>query len=302
MELRHLRYFVAIAEERNFTRAAERLWVSQPGLSSQIRRLEAELGVRLFERHTRGVELTAAGKLFLERARAALAAAEIASAVGHDLGGGFLGAVRVGVTTGLRPPRMSATLYRFFQLRPGVELTMIEGRSGTLLRGLEDGRLDVVIAPSLCASPGLSHTSLGSEPWVMLAGEGHPLAESGPLRAGALAGATILVPAPRDDPGHERAVHDLLREIGITASFARSAPGSAVYEQLASGDGVVLSTSPEWLPPGVCARRLEPRRTLPFSLLWRDETSAPALTEFVRIARTTSLTPLGRLRRLTAVA
>ena len=71
MELRHLRYFVAIAEEGSFTRAAERLWVAQPGLSTQIRRLESELGVQLFERHTRGVDLTDAGALFLERARTA---------------------------------------------------------------------------------------------------------------------------------------------------------------------------------------------------------------------------------------
>ena len=84
MELRHLHYFVAIAEERSFTRAAERLWTAQPGLSTQIRRLEAELGVRLFDRHTRGVDLTDAGELFLERARATLAAAEEALSTGRD--------------------------------------------------------------------------------------------------------------------------------------------------------------------------------------------------------------------------
>src|SRR5205814_559626 len=82
-----LRYFVAIAEERSFTRAAERLWVAQPGLSTQIRRLESELGIQLFERHTRGVDLTDAGELFLERARTALAAADAARATGHDLEG-----------------------------------------------------------------------------------------------------------------------------------------------------------------------------------------------------------------------
>jgi DNA-binding transcriptional LysR family regulator len=302
MDLRHLRYFVAIAEERSFTRAAERLWVSQPGLSTQIRRLEAELGVRLFERHTRGVELTSAGTLFAERARAALAAADLASAVGHELGEGRLGAVRVGVSTGLRPPRTPAIFYRFFRLRPGVELTVIEGRNPTLLGALEDGRLDVVMAPSLCASPGLRQACLGAEAWVVLAGAVHPLAGSGPLQASALAGSTILLPTGRDDPAHERAVTDLVRNLDITASFARSAPGPAICEQLACGEGVMLSTSPEPPPLGVCAQRLEPRRTLPFSLLWRDETPAPALTEFVRIAQTTAAAPGVHPRRLTAVA
>jgi len=76
MEIRELRYFVAIAEERSFTRAAERLWIAQPGLSQQMRALERELGVKLLERHPRGVTLTAAGELFLERARVALAATD----------------------------------------------------------------------------------------------------------------------------------------------------------------------------------------------------------------------------------
>src|SRR5437870_8016590 len=97
MELRHLRYFVAIAEERSFTRAAECLWVAQPGLSTQIRRLEAELGVQLFERHTRGVDLTPAGELFLERARVTLAAAETAAATACDIEAGVIGSLRLGL-------------------------------------------------------------------------------------------------------------------------------------------------------------------------------------------------------------
>src|SRR5678815_2246399 len=97
MELRHLQYFVTIAEERSFTRASERLWVAQPGLSTQIRRLESELGTKLFIRHTRGVDLTAAGELFLERARTALAAAEAALSTGHDLEAGLAGTIRLGL-------------------------------------------------------------------------------------------------------------------------------------------------------------------------------------------------------------
>ena len=111
MELRHLRYFVAIAEERSFTRAAERLWVAQPSLSTQVRRLEAELGVKLLERHPRGVEPTPAGELFLARARVALAAADAAQATGRDFAAGVNGSVRLGIAT-CAASRDVATLLR----------------------------------------------------------------------------------------------------------------------------------------------------------------------------------------------
>src|SRR3954453_17123793 len=148
MELRHLRYFVAIAEERSFTRAAERLWIAQPGLSTQIRRLESELGVQLFQRHTRGVALTAWGELFLERARTALAAADAARATAHDLEQGLVGSVRLGIVTGAGWFGTSALLGQFGRERPAVELTVVESFAGTLLRDLRDGRLDAIIAPS----------------------------------------------------------------------------------------------------------------------------------------------------------
>src|ERR1700710_629531 len=99
MELRHLRYFVTIAEERSITRAAERLWIAQPGLSTQVRQLEVELEIQLFRRHPRGVELTLAGEVFLERARAPLAAADAARSTGSDLEAGLVGTVRLGIAT-----------------------------------------------------------------------------------------------------------------------------------------------------------------------------------------------------------
>ena len=113
MELRHLRYFIAIAEERSFTGAAERLWVAQPGLSTQMRRLEAELGVQLFKRHPRGIDLTQAGELFLERARAAASAADLARATGRDLEAGVIGSLRLGLTAGARWHLASELLLQF---------------------------------------------------------------------------------------------------------------------------------------------------------------------------------------------
>src|ERR1700761_9603684 len=153
MELRHLRYFVAIAEERSFTRAAERLWVAQPGLSTQMRRLEAELGVKLFERHTRGADLTGAGELFLERARAALAAADVAGATGRDLEAGLIGSLRLGIASEARWGPVADVLQQFSNDRPSVELTVVEAYGGTLWRDLRDGRLEALIAPTGHASP-----------------------------------------------------------------------------------------------------------------------------------------------------
>jgi DNA-binding transcriptional LysR family regulator len=282
MELRHLRYFVAIAEERSFTAAAERLWVAQPGLSTQIRRLETELGVRLFERHPRGVDLTEAGELFLERARATLAAADAASSVGSDVKGGLAGTLRVGLATPTRWKATAALLERFAGEHDGVELTVLEGDGGTLWRDLREGRLDAVIAPSSFASPDLRTLKLGTEPWAVLVAEGHRLAGTGPIDSQQLQGEQIAVTAHRDSGGHDRMVADLLGELGVTAAMTRSAPGPALYRGVASGEAITLTTAPAALPPGVLARPLNPSRPVDFALLWRNETPPPPLAEFVR--------------------
>jgi DNA-binding transcriptional LysR family regulator len=283
MELRHLRYFVAIAEERSFTRAADRLWVAQPGLSTQIRRLEAELGVQLFERHTRGVDLTAAGELFLERARTAIAAADAASATGRDIENGLVGAVRLGLTTPRRWHRTSMVLERFTAERRGVELTVLEGYGGTLWRDLRDGRLDAVIAPSDLASPDLRRIEVGRERWAVLIGRDHPLSGIGPVTAGDLKGEQIVVTGHRDGAGYDRAVREMLGELAVPVSFVAVGPEHAMQRAVAQGRAVSLTTAPEALPPGVIARPLQPERAMTFAVLWRGETPSPALREFIRI-------------------
>ena len=302
MELRHLRYFVAIAEERSFTRAAERLWVAQPGLSTQIRRLEGELGVQLFDRHTRGVDLTDAGELFLERARVALSAAEAAVATGRDLQAGVVGSVRLGLATGARWHRTSAVLEQFTRERAGVELTVLESYGGTLWRDLRDGRLDAVVGPAGFASPDVRNLVLGAERWMVLVGTGHRLAGLGPLAATELHGERIAVTDHRDGAGYDRAVADLLAELGVPAALVRGAPGPALHASIADGSAVALTTAPEALHADVIARPLDPRRKLSFELLWRDETPSPALSEFIRVTvETVAQAPITR-RALAAVA
>jgi DNA-binding transcriptional LysR family regulator len=284
MELRHLRYFIAIAEERSFTGAAERLWIAQPGLSTQMRRLEAELGVQLFERHPRGIELTQAGELFLERARLAVSAADVALATGRDLETGVVGSLRLGLAAEVRWPLASELLLRFGRERPGVELSVVEAYGGTLWRDLRAGRLDALIAPTGHGSADLGTLQLGYVDWVVLIGTGHPLAGIGSVDAGDLQGERIAVTGHRDGAVLDRTVSDVLAELGVAAELVPGAQGPARHAAVAANDAVVLTAAPDVVPSGVIVRRLEPRRTLGFELLWRDEVTSPALSALISLA------------------
>jgi DNA-binding transcriptional LysR family regulator len=283
MELRHLRYFVAIAEEGSFTRAAERLWIAQPGLSTQIRRLEGELGIQLFHRHTRGVDLTAAGELFLERARTALAAAEDARSTGQDLGAGLVGSVRLGIATEAPWCLVPRLLDAFARDRPDVEVTVFESYGGTLVRDLRDGRLDAVLAPSVFGSAELRSLRLGREPWAVLVGSAHRLASPGPVDAPELHGESIVVTGHRDGAAYDHAVAQTLTEVGVTPVLRRGGPGPALFAAVAAGAALALTTVGA-AGDDMLVRPLDPARRLGFELVWRDETPGPALGGFILAA------------------
>jgi DNA-binding transcriptional LysR family regulator len=291
VELRHLRYFVAVAEERSFTGAAERLWIAQPGLSTQIRRLEAELGIQLFERHTRGVDLTSAGELFFERARVALAAAETAGATGRDVQAGVIGSLRIGIASEARWSPAAELLHRFSLEWPAVELTVLESYGGTLWRELRDRRLDALVAPTGHASPDLRTLALGSEAWVALVGSGHRLAGLGPLVAEHLRGERIAVTRHRDGAAFDRAVSALLAELGVDADLVAGARGPGLCTAVAGNEVVALTTLPDPVPDGVIPRTIDPARALSFELLWRDDTPTPALAELIRLAAADARNP-----------
>jgi DNA-binding transcriptional LysR family regulator len=181
-DFRALRYFVAVAEELHFTRAAERLYIAQPALSEQIRRLEAELGVELLHRTTRKVELTAAGEQFLRRARRILAEADEALAEAARAARGETGRVRVttGATTGLaQVPRV---LREFREAHPLVHLDLRESDWEDLSGGLRDGKADAAFVWLPLESHGLSFEVVHEEPRVVALEAGHPLAAAPALR------------------------------------------------------------------------------------------------------------------------
>jgi hypothetical protein len=192
--------------------------------------------------------------------------------------------VRLGVAGGPTWPLTSDFLQRFTRERSSVELSVVQGYSGTLWRDLRDGRLDALLTPTGSGTAGMKALDLGSSEWVVLIGTCHPLAGVGPLAAGAMEGVRVAVTGHRDGAAFDSAVLDVLTELGVTPELLPGAPWTALPAAIAGNEVVALTTAPEALPKGVIARRLDPRRTLSFELLWRDEVPSPALAGFVDAA------------------
>jgi DNA-binding transcriptional LysR family regulator len=180
MELHQLEYFVAVAEEASFTRAASRVHVAQPGVSAQVRRLESELGQRLLDRSGRSVRLTEAGSAVLPFARAALAAVASARLAVDELAGLVRGQVTVGMVSGCALPVLAELLASFHQQYPGVAIALTEDNSDRLMDMLRGGRLDLALIGSAGTEAGgsanISTAVLVDEELVAAVPPGHPLA------------------------------------------------------------------------------------------------------------------------------
>lgn len=189
MELRHLRYFLAVAEEGNFTRAAAKLGIGQPPLSQQIRDLEREVGAALFHRVPHGAELTAAGAAFLGEAKASLAAAEKAKLAAQSANRGETGRLSLGFTASSAfNPVVSTTIRRFRARWPDVRLALTEMNTLALMQKLEGGELDATfMRPSLDDPAGIRLRRLPDEPMVIALPASHPLARRSNLPLAALA-------------------------------------------------------------------------------------------------------------------
>jgi DNA-binding transcriptional LysR family regulator len=177
MELRQLEHFVAVAEEQHFTRAAQRVHIVQSALSASIRSLEEELEARLFVRSTRRVHLTATGRLFLDKARAALAAVGEARDVVRAVESLERGRLTIGTVQSLPAfLDLPALIAGFYALHPGIELRLCQGDSLHLLDKLRDGRLDLAFLPICDVPPGIATMMIACEDLVFICAPDHPLA------------------------------------------------------------------------------------------------------------------------------
>ena len=177
MELHQLEYFVAVAEEASFTRAASRVHVAQPGVSAQVRRLESELGQQLLDRSGRSVRLTEVGSAVLPFARAALDAVANARLAVDELAGLVRGQVTVGMVSGCALPILAELLAGFHDRYPGVAIALVEDNSDRLVERLRDGQLDLALIGWAGQTPAdIDTVVLVDEELVAAVAPGHPLA------------------------------------------------------------------------------------------------------------------------------
>ncbi|MDB6078140.1 MAG: LysR family transcriptional regulator [Akkermansiaceae bacterium] len=246
MELRHIRYFLAVAEELNFTRAAARVGIGQPPLSRQIRDLEEETGAALFLRLPQGVQLSEAGAAFLPEARALLAQAERAREAAQRAARGESGSLRVGFTgSAAFHPRMAVAVRRFRKKHPGVDLQLREEPTAGLLRRLEDGEADVVfVRPGRERPPeGLQMVELEKEPMLLVLPRGFATREAVAVGLGlkAIAQEPLILFPRSAGPGFYEEILGACRRAGFTPVPGQEAPQmTSIAILVAAGLGVSL--------------------------------------------------------------
>ncbi|MGV2920161.1 LysR family transcriptional regulator [Streptomyces alfalfae] len=283
MELRQLEYFVAVAEEQNFTRAAERVHISQSGVSAQIRQLERELGAELFDRSARTATLTVAGKAALEHARAALASAGAVGQAVSDVTDLIRGQLTVGMVIGCTLTPLFDALSVFHRAHPGVELSLLEDNSDRLVEGVRASTVDLALVGTATATPdGLEALTIISERLVAAVPPGHPLAKQRRVTLRELITYSIVCMPPgtglRSVFDRACAAQSLQPAIALQASAA-----DAIADLAARGLGVaILSDSmAASYRDRIVARTIDDvEAPALLSLIWRS-THSPAVRELL---------------------
>jgi DNA-binding transcriptional LysR family regulator len=289
MELRQLQYFVAVAEERHFGRAAQRLRMSQPPLSIQIKGLEADLGVRLLNRSTRQVTLTDAGSTFLEKARAILGAVEEAREVARGAEQGIRGRLDVGfissATLSLLPPSIRLFRERF----GGVELELKELTSAQQVDALYEDEIKVGLVRLPMRAPGIRFEPVLKERLVLALPSGHVLEKLDRVSLEAIADLPLIFFTRQLIPGFHAQIVELFQRVGAFPKVAQHAVHlQTIVGLVASGVGIaILPSSAERVSrEGVVYRALDaPDATSWMGLAWVEASESKLVKNFVRTVR-----------------
>lgn len=291
MELRHLRYFVAVAEELSFRRAAERLFMAQPPLSQQIRQLETEIGTPLFDRTAKRVTLTPAGQAFLEDAKAVLARVDSAVARAARIGRGDEGRLRVGFASSTAFDVLPIVVRRFRERYPEVTLELTELLGQEQAEALRARRIDVGLSVQPEPAEGLRIEELAWVPVVVALPATHPLASRRGVALTELAHEPFVRFPRSSTTGFARFVAELFQEAGIAPPLVQAT------EELQTALGLVAAGLGFTVVPGSVRRlRREGLVFRPFTsspkirlgVAHREEDASPLIPRFVQVAREAS--------------
>ena len=255
MELRHLRYFVAVAETENVTRAAVRLHVSQPALSRQIRDLEEEIGFLLLQRSAKSVRLTEAGRVFLTEARAVLQRAAEAVQAARAVAVGLCGEIQVGYAPSPTVQILPQALRSFQNEFPGVRVALHDLSTGEMLSQLRAGKLDValLVRPPEKNLRGLRLEDLARYPLCVAVAPRHPLARLKTVPLAAVTKEPLIAYDRADYPDYHRQIEDLFATIGGKPRVAEQHEGvTSLIAAVETGRGIALV-------PGCLACMVGPR-------------------------------------------
>ena len=246
MELRHLRYFVIVAEEQNVTRAAARLHVSQPPLSRQIRDLEAELGVELFRRTAKSLALTEAGKIFLNEARAILLRVDQAVETVRTVANPRRETLHVGYAPSLTVRLLPKTLMIFEREYPGVRVSLHDLSSEECIQRLSTGKIDLALTvrPPASRMGGLTFARLACYPLCCAAAASHPLARRKRVSLRELKNERFIVYSREDYPEYYDGLKALFRPFGFEPRIGEEYDGvTGLIAAVEAGQGIAIVPS-----------------------------------------------------------
>jgi DNA-binding transcriptional LysR family regulator len=287
MELRHLRYFVAVGEEQHYGRAAQRLRLAQPALSRQIQDLEEEIGFKLFDRLPRGVKISTAGKVFLEDAQRILQQVSEAAMRARRVALGQSGTLRVGFVEsvswhGVVPD----SFVRFREQQPSVELQLSPLSSGEQIEAVRSGRLDAGFLFTISKiGHELAQLPVASLNLMLAAPKGHPLTKAKKLRLRDLRNAAFIWFPRRESPiYYDRLMNECFRGGLKSPHIIQEAVNEATILSLVSCRmGVAfVSAATRWRCPESVALLpvTDLKLPLPFALVWRKDNASPLLARF----------------------